>query len=75
MNDKKQNIDIDIQETLEWAESLRAVLENQGPERTHFLVEKMMDFARRNGVKIPYKQTTAYLTTIPVEISLSAALI
>lgn len=66
MNDKKQNIDIDIQETLEWTESLRAVLENQGPERTHFLVEKMMDFARRNGVKIPYKQTTAYLNTIPV---------
>ena len=26
----------------------------------------MMDFARRNGVKIPYKQTTAYLNTIPV---------
>jgi pyruvate dehydrogenase E1 component len=66
MNEKKQNIDIDKQETLEWAESLRAVLEIQGPERAHFLVEKMMDFARRNGVKIPYKQTTAYLNTIPV---------
>ena len=44
----------------------RAVFDNQGPERTHFLVEKMMDFARRNGVKIPYKQTTSYLNTIPV---------
>lgn len=66
MNEKKQNIDIDKQETLEWTESLRAVLEIQGPERAHFLVEKMMDFARRNGVKIPYKQTTAYLNTIPV---------
>jgi pyruvate dehydrogenase E1 component len=66
MNEKKQNIDIDKQETLEWAESLRAVLEIQGPERAHFLVEKMMDFTRRSGVKIPYKQTTAYLNTIPV---------
>lgn len=66
MNEKEQNIDIDKQETLEWTESLRAVLEIQGPERAHFLVEKMMDFARRNGVKIPYKQTTAYLNTIPV---------
>ena len=45
---------------------MRAVLENHGPERAHFLVEKMMDHARRNGVKIPYKQTTAYLNTIPV---------
>ena len=66
MDDNRKNIDIDTQETLEWTESLRAVLDNQGPERTHFLVEKMMDFARRNGVKIPYKQTTAYLNTIPV---------
>ncbi|MFC1565856.1 pyruvate dehydrogenase (acetyl-transferring), homodimeric type [Candidatus Neomarinimicrobiota bacterium] len=66
MNDNRKNIDIDSQETQEWIDSLRAVLENQGPERTHFLVEKMMDYARRNGVKIPYKQTTAYLNTIPV---------
>jgi len=66
MNEKKQIIDIDPQETLEWQESLRAVLDNQGPDRTHFIVEKMMDFARRNGVKIPYKQTTSYLNTIPV---------
>jgi pyruvate dehydrogenase E1 component len=66
MNDNRKNVDIDSQETQEWIDSLRAVLENQGQERTHFLVEKMMDFARRNGVKIPYKQTTAYLNTIPV---------
>ena len=66
MNKKKQILDIDPQETREWQESLRAVLDNQGPERTQFLVEKMMDYARRNGVKIPYKQTTAYLNTIPV---------
>ena len=66
MDNNKKNIDIDIQETQEWTESLRAVIENQGPERAHFLVEKMMDFARRNGAKIPYKQTTAYLNTIPV---------
>ena len=66
MSENKKKIDIDTQETIEWIESLRAVLENQGAERAHFLVEKMIDFARRNGVKIPYKQTTAYLNTIPV---------
>lgn len=66
MNDKEKRIDIDPQETREWQESLSAVLDNQGPDRTHFLIEKMMDLARRNGVKIPYKQTTSYLNTIPV---------
>ncbi len=66
MKEKENIIDIDPQETLEWQESLRAVLEEQGPGRTQFIVEKMMDYARRNGVKVPYKQTTSYLNTIPV---------
>jgi len=39
MNDNRKNVDIDSQETQEWIDSLRAVLENQGQERTHFLVE------------------------------------
>ena len=46
--------DIDPQETQEWIESIRAVLETEGVERTHFIIEKMIEFARRNGVKIPY---------------------
>jgi len=64
--DKEKSLDTDQQQTLEWQESLSAVLQNQGPERTHFLLQKMLDHARRNGINLPYKQTTPFLNTIPV---------
>jgi len=60
------NQDIDPQETQEWIESLEAVLEQDGVERAHQLLEKLIDKARRNGAHLPYDATTAYLNTIPV---------
>ncbi len=57
--------DIDHAETLEWLESLASVLEQDGPERVHFLLETMLDKARRSGVNLPYSAETAYLNTIP----------
>ena len=60
------NIDIDPQETLEWIESLDAVLEREGPDRAHYLLEKLIDKARRSGAYLPYTANTAYLNTIPV---------
>ncbi|GLS82265.1 pyruvate dehydrogenase (acetyl-transferring), homodimeric type [Paraferrimonas haliotis] len=57
--------DIDSLETNEWLDALQAVLENEGPERAHFLLEKLIDQARRNGTHLPFKATTAYLNTIP----------
>ena len=58
--------DIDPAETQEWIESLDAVLANSGVERTHFLLEKLHEYARRNGVRMPYSPNTNYLNTIPV---------
>ncbi|MCP5301417.1 MAG: pyruvate dehydrogenase (acetyl-transferring), homodimeric type [Chromatiaceae bacterium] len=58
--------DIDPQETQEWLEALDSVLENEGPERAHFLLEKLVDKARRSGAYLPYSANTAYLNTIPV---------
>lgn len=58
--------DIDQQETLEWLEALEGVLEAEGPKRAHFLLEELIDKARRSGAYLPYKPTTAYLNTIPV---------
>ncbi len=55
------------QETQEWLESLQAVLDENGAERAHFLVEKMIDHARRNGVRMPYSPNTAFLNTISAE--------
>ena len=57
--------DIDPQETLEWLESLESVLERDGPERAHFLLQNMIDEARRAGTHLPYSANTAYLNTIP----------
>ncbi len=59
------NQDIDPQETQEWLESLEAVLEQDGVERAHQLLEALIDKARRNGAHLPYSATTAYLNTIP----------
>ncbi len=63
MTDK---IDADPQETREWVESLEYVLQNEGAERAHFLLEKLIDKARRSGAYLPYTANTAYLNTIPV---------
>ncbi len=57
--------DIDPQETQEWLDALEALIENEGTERAHFLLEQLIDKARRTGVSLPFKATTAYLNTIP----------
>ena len=56
--------DIDPIETREWLESIDSVLGQHGPERAHFLLNKMIDFARRSGAYLPYSPNTAYLNTI-----------
>ncbi len=59
-------IDIDPEETREWKEALEEVIERDGPHRAHFLIESLVDKARRSGAYLPYNATTAYLNTIPV---------
>ncbi|MFT5812747.1 MAG: pyruvate dehydrogenase E1 component [Psychroserpens sp.] len=59
------NLDIDSMETQEWLESMESVLENEGPERAHFLLEKLIDRARRSGTHLPFDAKTAYVNTIP----------
>jgi pyruvate dehydrogenase E1 component len=56
--------DIDPTETQEWLESIDSVMRAQGPERAHFLLEKLVDFTRRSGAYLPFKPNTAYLNTI-----------
>jgi len=58
--------DIDPQETQEWLDALEAVLDQEGAERAHFLLERLIDKARRSGADLPYSANTAYLNTIPV---------
>ena len=58
--------DIDPQETKEWLDALGAVLQRDGAERTHFIIEQLIHSARIAGVNLPYRNTTAYVNTIPV---------
>jgi pyruvate dehydrogenase E1 component len=58
--------DIDPAETREWIEALQAVLEKDGNERAHFLIEQLVAVARHSGFDVPFSANTAYLNTIPV---------
>jgi pyruvate dehydrogenase E1 component len=58
--------DVDPQETREWIESLASTLEREGVERAHFLLEQLVDHARRSGAHLPFDATTSYVNTIPV---------
>ena len=60
--------DHDPQETQEWLEAIEAVLETEGTERAHFLLETLIDKARRSGAYLPYTATTAYLNSIPTHL-------
>lgn len=60
--------DSDKQETKEWLEALQAVLENEGPDRAHYLMERLIDLARQSGSDIPFSANTAYVNTIPAHL-------
>ena len=57
--------DTDPEETREWLDALEAVIAAEGIERAHFLIESLVDQARRAGANLPYKANTAYINTIP----------
>jgi len=57
--------DNDALETQEWLDALETVLEREGPERAHFLLERLIEKARTTGAYIPYSPFTPYRNTIP----------
>ena len=59
--------DIDQQETQEWLDSLSAVIDRDGPERAHYLLERLVDMTRQAGAHLPFDLTTAYVNTIPAD--------
>ena len=60
--------DPDAMETQEWLDALESVLDQEGPERAHYLLERMVDLARRRGAHIPFSSNTAYVNTIPAHL-------
>ncbi len=66
MTDVQKSLDQDPEETREWLESIDSVIRAGGGTRAHFLLERLIDHARRSGAYLPFKPNTAYVNTIPV---------
>ena len=56
--------DVDPIETREWLDALSSVLEYEGSERAQYLLENLVKYGRRNGVRMPHGTTTPYVNTI-----------
>ena len=59
--------DSDSQETREWLDALKAVIENEGPERAHYLLEQLLEQARESSIDMPFSANTGYVNTIDVD--------
>ncbi len=58
--------DSDSQETREWLDALKAVIENEGPQRAHYLLEQLLEQARESSIDMPFSANTGYVNTIDV---------
>ena len=59
--------DADVQETREWMDALSAVIQSEGPERAHYLLEQLLEHARQNSIDMPFSANTGYVNTIEVD--------
>jgi len=56
--------DLDAIETREWMDALSAVIEKEGGERAHFLLEQLLEHARQSSIDLPFSANTGYVNTI-----------
>ncbi|HEY1759037.1 MAG TPA: pyruvate dehydrogenase (acetyl-transferring), homodimeric type [Bryobacteraceae bacterium] len=59
--------DLNPLETAEWVEALDEIIDEVGPDRASWLLERLMERAANLGVKVPMRWNTAYMNTIPPE--------
>ena len=59
--------DIDPAETREWLDAIEDVIDRDGGERAHFLLDKAVESARSRGAALPFGATTPYRNTIPAD--------
>ncbi len=60
-------VDLNPQETSEWVEALDQVLDETGPDRAAYLVERLSERARTGGAQLPIHLNTPYVNTIRPE--------
>src|SRR5271157_4844101 len=59
--------DLNPQETSEWMEALDEIVDQAGPDRASYLLERLMEHASNLGVQPPMLWNTPYINTIPPE--------
>src|SRR5436190_11939914 len=59
--------DLNPQETSEWVEALDDMIDQAGPDRASYLLERLMERAANLGVTVPWRLNTPYINTIPTE--------
>src|ERR1700761_578586 len=63
---EERDTDLDPQETTEWLEALDQVVDEAGPDRAAYLLEKLLNRSVEFGVSVPQAINTPYVNTIPV---------
>ncbi|HVF62697.1 MAG TPA: pyruvate dehydrogenase (acetyl-transferring), homodimeric type [Casimicrobiaceae bacterium] len=66
--DSTPSSDRDPLETREWVDALKSVLAHEGPDRAHYLIERLIDVARKEGAYLPFSANTDYINTIPHDL-------
>ncbi|WP_315128505.1 pyruvate dehydrogenase (acetyl-transferring), homodimeric type [Comamonas antarctica] len=54
----------DQQETREWMDALSAVIDREGAQYAHALLEELLEHARQNSVDRPFSANTGYVNTL-----------
>jgi pyruvate dehydrogenase E1 component len=60
-----ERVDLNPQETSEWVEALNEIIDQAGPDRAAFLLERLTERARLDGVELPVQLNTPYINTVP----------
>ncbi len=60
-------VDFNPGETSEWLEALEQILDEEGPDRAAFLLERLNEQARGAGADLPIRMNTPYVNTIRVD--------
>lgn len=55
---------LDQQESREWMDALSAVIDREGAEYAHKLIEELLEHARQSSVDLPFSANTGYVNTI-----------
>ena len=59
--------DLDPEETREWLDALQAVLQNDGPERVRYLLQRLVGEGERAGAPLPFSANTPFVNTVRAE--------